>query len=172
MVALCSFYRFPSGTICAKLLARANVPVTLRTISVILATRFFNRFRKRTSSQIETKFRYDLSRNPMLITYNLIDESLKSFFSDRLFQLTFPNNNYIPSLQTEQIVISYISLHISGYFGNPIILIRRRPHKSRAIMLMPETTVYKNYGFVFRQNNVWTTRKLSNIFSIPKSFGK
>jgi len=55
VVPLCSFYRFPSGTIYAKLLARANIPVTLRTISVILAARVFNRFRKRTSSKIETK---------------------------------------------------------------------------------------------------------------------
>lgn len=59
-----------------KIACRANIPVTLRTISAILAARVFNRYRKRTSSQIETKFRYDLSRNPMLITYNLIDKSL------------------------------------------------------------------------------------------------
>ena len=39
-----------------KIACRANIPVTLRTISVILAAQFFNRFRKRTSSQIETKF--------------------------------------------------------------------------------------------------------------------
>ena len=56
VVPLYSFCRFPSGTIYAKLLARANIPVTLRTISVILAARVFNHFRKRTSSQIETKF--------------------------------------------------------------------------------------------------------------------
>lgn len=48
----------------------------LKCEKILTRPRVFNRYRKRTSSQIETKFRYDLSRNPMLITYNLIDKSL------------------------------------------------------------------------------------------------
>ena len=85
MVPLCAFCRFPSGTIYAKLLARANIPVTLRTISVILAARFSIVSEKELRPKLRRSLLHNIANYFLcapLIRYNNITVSYKAYIID------------------------------------------------------------------------------------------
>ena len=46
-------------------------------------------------------------------------------------------------------MIGFVPLDISLYLRNPIVGIGRRPNKSRTVVLVPETSVYKDARPVF-----------------------
>lgn len=65
--------------------------------------------------------------------------------------IALPHNNYIPSISLKLADVFSVSFNVSFKFCPPIILSRLR-HGSAytSAMLMPEATVNKNYGTVFR----------------------
>lgn len=130
MVSLCSFCGFFIRIIYAILLARANIPEPLRTKLVILIAQFFNRFRKRTSSQIEAKFfginifLHKVSPKPMFSILLLFCASLFSQTNHRQklnygyhlhhIEKRLPHTNYLTiSEYSASVICRIISLFIS-----------------------------------------------------------
>lgn len=52
----------------------------------------------------------------------------------------------------------------------PVFFVAGRPYKSATVMLVPETAVDKYDCFIFGKNDVWTSRKIADVFSISQSF--
>ena len=97
-----------------------------------------------------------------------IHGSLKTFF----LQFAFPDSNNSPALFSQNLVIFQISFNISCDLRYPIILVRRGPYKSWAVMLMPKTPVYKYDSMILWEDNVWASGKFAYILSISKSLRK
>ena len=95
---------------------------------------------------------------------------IEALIAHSFFEFAFPNNNHVPSLTTELFCVLLISFHVTKYFRPPIVLIRRRPNESRAVMLMPKAAVDKNNCLVFWKDYVRAARQLLHIFSVSKSF--
>ena len=69
-------------------------------------------------------------------------------------------------------MIFRISFNISVDFFAPVFFISGWPYETAAVMHMLETVIYEDNSFIFRKYDIWTPRKFSYIFSVPKTTGK
>ena len=97
---------------------------------------------------------------------------LQSFFCSLFLQLTFPQNDDIPPKAFELFVVFFVSLHIPINLSVPVFLIRSRPDKSSAVVMMPEAPVNKHNSAIFRENDIGPPRKHLYIKSVTKSMGE
>jgi len=80
----------------------------------------------------------------------------------QVFHLTFPHNDYIPTLSMQFLLIFFISFDCASELWKPVLLSTgwRRCMRT-ALMSMPETAVYKNYCTVLWKNNVRFSRQIT-----------
>ena len=101
--------------------------------------------------------------------YDFCVQPFKTLCRDCAFQFALPDSQNRPACGFKQSVISAVSPRISINFLSPIVRIGGWPDESSAIMMMPETAIYKNNSLVFGKNNIRTSRKRSDIFPVSKS---
>ena len=89
---------------------------------------------------------------------------------DSLFQLTFPYDDDTPSFGFQLPPSLLVALFVPGDFRRPEIdVCLGKRIMLTVFMAMPKTTVNKNNGMVFSQNNIRRPRKMLIIYSIPVS---
>lgn len=103
---------------------------------------------------------------------NLVHQSSESCLSALLFQLTLPHRQNSPAICRKQLMIFFITLYIAKNLWNPVICVGGWKNKSFAFMLMPEASVHEHYGPILGQYDIWSARKRSHIFPVPKTLGK
>lgn len=108
-----------------------------------------------------------------MVMCDFFSQLIQSDVGNTLFQLTLPYDNDIPTLTFQNLIVLFIAAYIGLYFLFPEFCVTFWPDKIfAAFMLMPETTVYKNYVSVFWKDNIRLSRIAGIIFSVPESAGE
>ena len=85
------------------------------------------------------------------------------------FELALPYYENAPAGIGKQSYILGIPRLIAPNLCTPICLVRLRPDKTSAVMVMPETAMYKNNCVIFSQDDIRTAREASDILSIAQT---
>lgn len=101
---------------------------------------------------------------------DFILDSGDGLFQNALLQLTFPDNDNVPSLSLQLPPNFLISLLISGYFGCPKLSISLwRTGLFTVFMPMPKTAMYEDGSSVLCENYIGSTRKMFDIHTVAKT---
>lgn len=92
---------------------------------------------------------------------------------DRMLQGAFPDDGHTPAKSLEHFRMAPVAIDISLEFLPPELLVGSgRGCVATAFVSMPEAAVDKHHRPMFREHKVGGARQLSDMKSIPESFGE
>ena len=96
------------------------------------------------------------------ILADFLCDAINRFVQNRFLQLALPDDDDRPAFRFQLTPHLLVSLLISCYFRHPEISIGLGDSVIlAALVAVPETTMHKNHGAVFRENDVRGARKAS-----------